>query len=102
VTRYGHLRGFASGIHVGSRVAIGTTVAYVGSTGLATGPHLHFEVLVNGVQRDPRAALRNHGGDPIPAAERVAFEGQRARMIAALETTPTAPLTPSSAGLAAR
>src|SRR5262249_52990906 len=102
VTRYGHLRGFASGIHVGSRVEIGKTVAYVGSTGLATGPHLHFEVLVNGAPPDPRSAPRTRGGDPIPASERVAFEGQRARMIAALETTPTTPLAPSPAGLAAR
>ncbi|HKO16688.1 MAG TPA: M23 family metallopeptidase [Gemmatimonadaceae bacterium] len=88
VTRYGHLHGFARGIHVGTRVAIGETVAYVGATGLATGPHLHFEVLVDGVQRDPRIALRNSSGDPVPARERAAFDQVRTQMLAALDKAP--------------
>lgn len=92
VTRYGHLSRFASGVHAGSRVTIGQTVAYVGSTGLATGPHLHFEVLVNGQQRDPRAALKSAGGEPIPAAERSAFEQERDRLLAELGD-PTAGVT---------
>ena len=98
VTRYGHLRGFASGIHAGSRVSIGQTVAYVGSTGLATGPHLHFEVLVGGVQRDPRTALRDRGGDPIPGSERAEFERTRSQMLATLESRAPA----SAGGLASR
>jgi len=85
VSRYGHLRGFASGVHAGSHVTIGQTVAYVGMTGLATGPHLHFEVLVDGVQRDPRSALRDRSGDPVPAKERPAFEQQRSQLMALLE-----------------
>jgi murein DD-endopeptidase MepM/ murein hydrolase activator NlpD len=85
VTRYGHLSRFSSSIHVGSRVTIGQTVAFVGSTGLATGPHLHFEVLVNGQQRDPRVALKQTGGDPIPAAERATFAQFRDRLLASLE-----------------
>lgn len=90
VTRYGHLRGFASGVRLGSRVTIGETVAYVGSTGLATGPHLHFEVLVDGVQRDPRTAFRDRSGDPVPASDRPEFERLRSQMMAALEAeTPT-------------
>jgi murein DD-endopeptidase MepM/ murein hydrolase activator NlpD len=86
VTRYGHLRGFASDVHVGSRVTIGKTVAYVGTTGLSTAPHLHFEVLVNGQQRDPRSALKATGGDPIPSGERSAFSELRDRLLASIGT----------------
>ena len=88
VTRYGHLKGFAKGIRAGQRVTIGQTVAYVGTTGLSTGPHLHFEVLVGGVQRDPRTALRMKGGQPIPASERARFKGTRDVLVAQLEQAP--------------
>ena len=88
VTRYGHLRGFAKGIRAGARVDIGQTVAYVGTTGLSTAPHLHFEVLVGGVQRDARAALRNITGFPIEGAERSAFERVREQLLATLDATP--------------
>jgi murein DD-endopeptidase MepM/ murein hydrolase activator NlpD len=57
LSRYAHLRGFARGVRPGVRVTIAQTVAYVGSTGLSTAPHLHFEVLVGGVFQDPRVAL---------------------------------------------
>jgi len=73
VSRYGHLSRFAKGLHAGSHVKIGSTIGYVGMTGLATGPHLHFEVLVGGVQRDPRVALRMNGGMPIATSERGLF-----------------------------
>ena len=86
VTRYGHLSRFASGVRAGSRVTIGQTVAFVGSTGLATGPHLHFEVLVGGRQRDPRVALKSVGGAPVAAAVRSEFEQARDRILAYLDS----------------
>lgn len=52
-TAYGHLSGFAKGLHRGSRVSQGDVIGFVGMTGLATGPHLHYEFRVAGVQRNP-------------------------------------------------
>lgn len=85
VTRYGHLRGFASGIRKGKRVDISQTIGYVGMTGLATGPHLHFEVLVNGVQRDPRRALQVSAGPPLGGADLDLFQSIRDAAVFALE-----------------
>ncbi len=84
VTRYGHLRAFARGVHAGSHVTIGETVGYVGMTGLATGPHLHFEVLIGGVQRDSRTALKSTTGEPISHGERDAFLSERTSLLAML------------------
>jgi murein DD-endopeptidase MepM/ murein hydrolase activator NlpD len=52
-TKYGHLSAFASDLRKGMRVTQGDIIGYVGMTGLATGPHLHYEFLVNGAHRDP-------------------------------------------------
>jgi murein DD-endopeptidase MepM/ murein hydrolase activator NlpD len=54
-TAYGHLSRFGKGIKRGSKVSQGQLIGYVGSTGLASGPHLHYEFRVNGVQRNPLA-----------------------------------------------
>lgn len=88
ITRYGHLRAFAKGVHPGSRVDMGQTVAYVGTTGMSTGPHLHFELLVGGVQRDSRVALKSIGGEPLGRDRRPAFDLRREQMVAMLAGTP--------------
>ncbi len=83
--RYGHLRGFAKGVRRGVRVSIGETVAYVGATGLATAPHLHFEVLVGGVQKNPRTALDYQSGAPLDASERARFNAAKSRYLALIQ-----------------
>jgi len=54
-TLYGHLSGFAAGLRKGSRVSQGDVIAFVGATGLASGPHLHYEFRVNDVHQNPLA-----------------------------------------------
>ena len=56
-TVYGHLSGFAQGMRSGARVAQGDIIGYVGSTGLATGPHLHYEFKVAGVHQNPLSVV---------------------------------------------
>lgn len=86
VSRYGHLKGFAKGVRRGTRVAIAETVAYVGSTGLSTAPHLHFEILVGGVHRDPRRALAAaEAGPSLSGQELARFELARDAVSFALE-----------------
>src|SRR5690606_5625445 len=86
VTRYGHLQRFAPDLKVGQRVEQGQLIGYVGSTGLATGPHLHFEFTGNGVYVAPQKAIRRgEPGPPIPADQRQAFEAQVAPLLAQLD-----------------
>jgi murein DD-endopeptidase MepM/ murein hydrolase activator NlpD len=71
-TVYGHLSRFAKSLHKGQHVNQNEVIAYVGMTGLATGPHLHYEFKVDGMQHDPlRVALPD--ASPISAAQKTAF-----------------------------
>jgi len=72
-TVYAHLSRFAPRLRGGARVAQGEVIAYVGQTGWATGPHLHYEFRVAGVQRDPLTLASLPGGDPLPVARHSAF-----------------------------
>ncbi|HYJ17574.1 MAG TPA: M23 family metallopeptidase, partial [Burkholderiales bacterium] len=72
-TLYAHLSGFAQGIRQGKRVVQGEVVGLVGSTGLATGPHLHYEFHVNGVHQNPMR-LAMPPGPPINEQSRGAFQ----------------------------
>ncbi len=71
-TAYGHLSAYARGLRVGQRVSQGDVIGYVGMTGLATGPHLHYEFRVTGVYQNP-LKLAVAPGPPITAALRPAF-----------------------------
>jgi murein DD-endopeptidase MepM/ murein hydrolase activator NlpD len=82
-TRYGHLRGFARGIRAGTRVTQGQVIGYVGSTGLATAAHLHYEFRVNGVAKDSRR-IDVASGEPVARAERASFERERDALSARL------------------
>lgn len=84
VSRYGHMRNFATNMRPGTRVAMGSTIGYVGMTGWATGPHLHFEIRVDGVAHDPRLALQSKSGEPIPSSERPLFQKMRNQTLASL------------------
>jgi murein DD-endopeptidase MepM/ murein hydrolase activator NlpD len=71
-TKYLHLSKFARGIRVGKRIKQGQVIGYVGATGWATAPHLHYEFLLNGVHRNPRT-VKLPKAKPISATERERF-----------------------------
>jgi murein DD-endopeptidase MepM/ murein hydrolase activator NlpD len=75
-TGYGHLSAYAAGLHTGEHVHQGEVVAYVGSTGLSTGPHLHYEIIEGGKKIDPRAA-KVPQGTILGGRQLVAFNAQK-------------------------
>ena len=78
-TGYGHLSRYASGMRAGQRVRQGQVVAYVGSTGASTGPHLHYEIWRGGRRINP-AGVRTTEGTVLSGADLVAFRAEKARI----------------------
>ena len=83
-TLYGHMSRFQKGVGVGTRVRQGQTIGYVGSTGLATASHLHYEYRINGVHRNPRTVPLPQA-DPIPARYRDKFFASSEPILAELD-----------------
>ena len=101
-TRYAHLRGFASGIRRGVRVQQEDVIGYVGMTGLATGPHLHYEFRQNGRPVDPNS-VQQLSGDPVPAARRAEFASLVDQHILAMnQLSPTVLLADASNPISSR
>jgi murein DD-endopeptidase MepM/ murein hydrolase activator NlpD len=81
-TKYAHLSRYANGISKGDRVRQGDIIGYVGATGGATGPHLHYEFLVNGVHQNPRTIVdRLPKAESIDTAEMDRFKAQTAELL---------------------
>jgi murein DD-endopeptidase MepM/ murein hydrolase activator NlpD len=86
-TKYLHMSGFAPGIRAGVHVTQGQTIGFVGQTGLATGPHLHFEMLKNGVHTD---ATKEDvpPGDPIRPDCQEAYAVYKNQVLGKLKAMP--------------
>ncbi len=95
-TLYGHMSRFAKNIRVGSHVNQGEVIGYVGMTGLATGPHLHYEYLMNGVHMNPQT-VHLPGAEPLRADSLRRFRSTTAPLLSSLEHP-----TPSDAQLPAK
>nr|VFK41335.1 MAG: Murein DD-endopeptidase MepM and murein hydrolase activator NlpD, contain LysM domain [Candidatus Kentron sp. SD]VFK47268.1 MAG: Murein DD-endopeptidase MepM and murein hydrolase activator NlpD, contain LysM domain [Candidatus Kentron sp. SD]VFK80076.1 MAG: Murein DD-endopeptidase MepM and murein hydrolase activator NlpD, contain LysM domain [Candidatus Kentron sp. SD] len=82
-TVYGHMHKYARGIKRGKSIRQGQTIGYVGSTGLATGPHLHYEFRVRGVHKDP-LKVKLPQSQPIEARYRADFRRKAEKLIVKL------------------
>jgi len=83
-TLYAHLSGYRKGLKEGSRVKQGQVIGYLGSSGLATGPHLHYEFRVDGVHRDP-LRVKLPGAEPLDKKYRDDFNAKAESLVAQLD-----------------
>ncbi|MFS2325390.1 M23 family metallopeptidase [Brucella sp. H1_1004] len=88
VSSYSHQNAIARGVTAGSRVRQGQVIGYVGSTGLSTGPHLHYELIVNGTKVDP-LRIRLPDNKALKGKELEAFIQERERIDTLLNTDDT-------------
>ena len=100
-TGYGHLSRYAPGLHVGEHVAQGEVVAYVGSTGMSTGPHLHYEVMHGTEKLNPTSA-KVPQGTILAGRQLAAFKAQRAHVDSLINKASTKEGAPEMAKLELR
>jgi murein DD-endopeptidase MepM/ murein hydrolase activator NlpD len=84
-TLYAHMHKYAKNTQVGKRVKQGQIIGYVGKSGLATGPHLHYEFRINGVHRNP-LTVKLPDASPLPKSEMVRFKSATAEQFAHLDS----------------
>ncbi|MGH8461465.1 MAG: peptidoglycan DD-metalloendopeptidase family protein [Stenotrophobium sp.] len=94
-TVYGHLSRFRSRLRRGNAVRQGEVIGYVGMTGLATGPHLHYEFRVNGVQKNPVTVVLPRA-NPLSHAQLVAWHARNASLIAMLDNSASSKIAQAS------
>jgi murein DD-endopeptidase MepM/ murein hydrolase activator NlpD len=99
-TLYGHMSRFAKNIRVGTHVQQGQVIGYVGMTGLATGPHLHYEYLVNGVHKNPQT-VQLPGAEPLRAEALQKFRDLTAPLLSDLSPRPSTSMALASSNVPA-